>query len=228
MSGRSNRGGRTSSRGGNRGPGRGRGDNRTAGYKSTAVPKILGMTKELGPHVFDHGDKGAADQVKITWEKLTNHVSTLYGTDIGTKLATNTRIHIPKPTYAQEDVERHAKSEAMRVDMATLLRDALQNEVGRIEARIKLAVKADTNTGSNPYLLVEKQNKIKLLELEISDTQPIQLKGESKTEYDADLKIYKSRVQAMEKYRGQAFSMIKGQCTLALESKMKCDSDYTA
>ena len=112
--------------------------------------------------------------------------------------------------------------------MATLLRDALQNEVSRIEARIKLAVKADTDTGSDPYLLVEKQNKIKLLELEINDTQPIQLKGESKTEYDADLKIYKSRVQAMEKYHGQAFSMIKGQCTLALESKMKCDSDYTA
>jgi len=32
----------------------------------------------------------------------------------------------------------------------------------------------------------------------------------------------------MEKYRGQAFSMIKGQCTLALETKMKADSDYTA
>jgi len=41
------------------------------------------------------------------------------------------------------------------------------------------------------------------------------------------LKIYKNKVEAMDKYRGQAFSMIKGQCTLALDTKMKCDADYT-
>jgi hypothetical protein len=41
------------------------------------------------------------------------------------------------------------------------------------------------------------------------------------------MKIYKSQVLVMEKYCGQAFSMIKGQCALALKTKMKADSDYT-
>jgi hypothetical protein len=50
------------------------------------------MCAALGSYMFDHGDKGAADQVKISWEKLTNHIATLYGTDIGTELATNTKI----------------------------------------------------------------------------------------------------------------------------------------
>jgi hypothetical protein len=52
-------------------------------------PKKRGMCAVLGSYVFDHGDKGAADQVKITWEKLTNRVAALYGTNIGTELATN-------------------------------------------------------------------------------------------------------------------------------------------
>jgi hypothetical protein len=63
------------------------------------------MCAALGSYVFDHDDKGAADQVKNTWEKQTNYVTTLYGTDIDTELATNTRISIPKPRYAQEDFE---------------------------------------------------------------------------------------------------------------------------
>jgi hypothetical protein len=63
--------------------------------------------------------------------------------------------------------------------------------------------------------------------MEIDEDEPLQLKGEAKTEYDADLKICKAKLQAMEKYLGQAFSMIKGQCTLAPKTKMKCDNDYT-
>jgi NAD+--asparagine ADP-ribosyltransferase len=179
------------------------------------------MCAALGSYVFDHGDKGVVDQVKITWEKPTNHVAILYGTDIGTELATNARIQIPKSTYSQQDIDRHDKVEIIRKDMATLLKDALVNEVSRLEDRIKMATRVNINVSSDPYLLVEKQNKIKLLQLEIDNDQPIQLRGKSKTEYNANLKLYKSEVQAMEKYCGQAFSMIQSTCTLALETKMK-------
>ena len=65
-------------------------------------------------------------------------------------------------------------------------------------------------------------------EIEMKRNEDLMLKGSAKTEFEADMKIYKSKMQAMEKYHGQAFSMIKGQCTLALETKMKADSDYTA
>ncbi|MGL5937017.1 MAG: hypothetical protein ACRCZI_15505, partial [Cetobacterium sp.] len=53
------------------------------------------------------------------------------------------------------------------------------------------------------------------------------LKGEAKTEWDTEWKIYKTRIESIEKHRGQAFNMIKGQCTLALMEQMKCDSEYT-
>ena len=198
MSGRSNRGGRTSARGNGRG--RGRGD-RAGGRSSSTAPKKQGMCATLGSHVFDHGDRGAADQVKITWEKLTTHVATLYGTDIGTELTTNVKFVIPKPTYPEEEVERHDKAEVMRKDMATLLKSALENEANRIKDRIKANQKAKTDIGSDPYLLAEKTNKIRMLDLEIANDEPIQLKGEAKTKYDSDLKIYKARVQALEKHR---------------------------
>ena len=72
------------------------------------------MCAALGSYVFDHGDKGAADQVKITWEKLTNHVATLYGTDIGTELATNVKFAIQKPQYSTDDIKKHEKAEVRK------------------------------------------------------------------------------------------------------------------
>jgi hypothetical protein len=56
-----------------------------------------GLCAALGSHVFDYGDKGSADQLRVSWEKLCNHVGTLYGQDISTKLCTGTTVHIPKP-----------------------------------------------------------------------------------------------------------------------------------
>jgi hypothetical protein len=116
----------------------------------------------------------------------------------------------------------------MRKEMATLLKSALENEADRIKDQIKANTKGKTDVGSDPCLLVDKTNKIRVLELEIGNDKPIQLRGKAKIEYDSDLKIYKARVQALEKHRGQTFNLIKSQCTLTLESKMKCDSDYNA
>jgi hypothetical protein len=57
--------------------------------------KKKGICAALGPYVFDHGDKSAPAQVKITWEKLGNYVATPFGTDIGTELGTNMQYTIP-------------------------------------------------------------------------------------------------------------------------------------
>jgi NAD+--asparagine ADP-ribosyltransferase len=106
-------------------------------------------------------------------EKLTNHVATLYGTDIGTELATNTRYHIPKPRYSYDKINQHEKAKVMRKEMATLIKDALENEVERIEKRINRAITSKTDAGSDPYLLVEKKNRMRMLQLEINTNQPM-------------------------------------------------------
>ena len=119
MSGRGSGRGRGSGKGGGRGKrgsGRGRSD-RTGGGTKTAGDK-KGMCAALGGHVFDHGDKAAADQFKTTWEKLMTHVSTLYGTDIGTELGTGQKFVIPKPEYSEEAIRAHEEAEAERKEMA--------------------------------------------------------------------------------------------------------------
>lgn len=137
MSGRNSGRGRGSGRGGGRGKrgsGRGRSDRTGGGTKADGGKK--GMCAALGGHVFDHGDKAAADQFKTTWEKLTTHVSTLYGTDIGTELGTGHKFVIPKPEYSDEAIKAHEEAEAQRKQMAELLRDAIKDEIDRIKKRI--------------------------------------------------------------------------------------------
>jgi hypothetical protein len=53
------------------------------------------------------------------------------------------------------------------------------------------------------------------------------LKDKANTEWDTEWKMYKTKPENIEKHRGQAFNVIKGQCTLALMKQMKCDNDYT-
>jgi hypothetical protein len=180
MSGRGNRGGRTSNRATSRDQGRG---DRAGGRSSSTAPKKQGMCATLGPHVFDHGDRGAADQFKVTWEKLTTHVATQYGTDIGTELATNVKFVIPKPSYPTDEVDCHAKAEIMLKELVNLLMSALENKADRIKDCIKANTKAKANVGSDPFLLVEKTNKMRVLDLEIANDEPIQLRDKAKTEY---------------------------------------------
>jgi hypothetical protein len=87
---------------------------------------------------------------------------------------------------------------------------------------------AGEDESEDRYLLVQKMNDIEIIQYEIADNLPITLKGEAKSEWDTDWKLYKSKIESIEKHRGQAFNMIKGQCTLALMEQMKCDRDYVS
>ena len=75
-----------------RNPGRGRGGGRGSGgrggrgkggrgssYAAASALKIKGLCTALGHHVFDYGQKGSADQMRNTWEKIVHHVGTIYG-----------------------------------------------------------------------------------------------------------------------------------------------------
>ncbi len=75
----SRRGGRGS--GGCRG-GRGCGQN----YAGTTTTTRKGLCDALGANVFDYGQKAAADQMRTSWEKITEYVGTTYGQDISNKL----------------------------------------------------------------------------------------------------------------------------------------------
>ena len=53
-------------------------------------------------HVFDYGQKRAADQMKVTYEKIVQRVGTIYGQDISNELQNRKKIILDPPEYTQE------------------------------------------------------------------------------------------------------------------------------
>ena len=49
-------------------------------------PRQKGLCAALGPHVFNYSHKGAADQMRGTWEKLVYHARTKFGSDVRNEL----------------------------------------------------------------------------------------------------------------------------------------------
>jgi hypothetical protein len=95
--GRKPRGGR--GRGTSHGRGRGRGNYYSGSGATVATQK--GLCAALTSHVFEYGQKGAADQMRTTWEKIVHHVGTIYGHDISNELQNKKTVTILKPEHTQ-------------------------------------------------------------------------------------------------------------------------------
>ena len=110
MSGRGGRQGRGGGRGGRSTTHNGRGGRGRGTYYSGtgAVVKHKGLCAALNNHVFDYGQKGAADQMRTTWEKIVHHVGTIYGHDISNELQNKRTVIITKPEHTQDVLEKHA------------------------------------------------------------------------------------------------------------------------
>ena len=90
------------------GRGRGRGKphaGRGAGGSTTA--KLQGLFPALGENVFTYGEKGSADQIKTTQEKIVQYVGIQYVNDIRTEVLNQTEFIIPKPEHSQETLDEH-------------------------------------------------------------------------------------------------------------------------
>ena len=61
---------------------------------------------------------------------------------------------------------------------------------------------------------------------EISIPLPIILQGDDKANHDAQWRMYREKESHLQKQRGQAYSMIRGQCMQVLLDKMKHDTDW--
>ncbi len=85
-----------SGRGGRLGRGRGGGNS----YSGTGGAHE-GLCSALSDHVFDYGQKGAADQMRMTWEKIVHHVGTIYGHNISNELQNKKTVTIPEPEHTQ-------------------------------------------------------------------------------------------------------------------------------
>ena len=97
-----------SGRGNGRGSGRGSGNAKPTSNATPTGSKKTGLTKELGNHVFDYGEKSSADMLATSWEKFVTHIGQKLGEDIASELRSRERLVIPKPQIPEAVMAKHA------------------------------------------------------------------------------------------------------------------------
>jgi hypothetical protein len=171
--------------------------------------------------VFDYGQKSAADQMRTSWEKLAQYVGTNYGQDISNKLQNKITVILIEPVHTDDVLLKHSMRETMihngqmniqrdRKAQETILEAAVQAGLG-MEAPMKLALL---------------QNEIAQWEFSDNVEVPIVLNDSQKTQFRNEWGTYRKSNANLIKHRGQALSLIQGQCTQLLQYKMKQDTDW--
>ena len=199
--------------------GRGRGSNYTG---SASAPK-KGLCTALSANIFDYGTKGAADQMRTSWEKLMQYVGTNYGQDISNELQNKAVITLAKLTHSATVLARHAAHEMMICTSQMNLQAARHAQLLLLEALVDSRVDPEA-----PMKLAVLQNEMAQVEFEAAVDVPIDLTNSEKTQWSNDWRTYHERNSQLVRNRGQAFSLIMGQCTQLLQDKMKQDADWEA
>jgi hypothetical protein len=171
--------------------------------------------------VFDYGQKSAAHQMRTSWEKLAQYVGTNYGQDISNELQNKINVILVEPVNTDYVIMKHILRETMirngqmniqsaRKAQETILETAVQGGLD-MEARMKLALL---------------QNEIGQGEFSANVEVPTVLNDSQKTQFSNEWSTYRENNDNLIKHRGQAFSLIQGQCTQLLQDKMKQDTDW--
>ena len=63
-----------------------RGSGRVISHYTPISNKNKGLFIALGTNIFDYGQKEAAEQTRMTWEKIVHHFGAIYRHDISDKL----------------------------------------------------------------------------------------------------------------------------------------------
>ena len=202
------------------GGGRGRGSN-YAGI--TKVPKT-GLCSELGPHMFDYGQKTSPDQMKTSWDKLVLYAGTTFGQDIGNEMRNKRAMMISAPAHTPEVLERHD-----RIVIATMRsREVMQLARLNSKAVLESLVSDNPKDTDSAMKLASMNADIITAECNNKEEIAIALTDMEKLHVNNEHRIYRGRIERLVKSRGQVFSLLLGQCTRVLEDKMMQDPDWEA
>jgi hypothetical protein len=213
--------GRGGSRGGRSGERGGRGRRRGQNYTGARTAAKSGLCAALGNNVFDYGHRAAADQMRTSWENLVQFVGTNYWQDISNELQNKIPVMLSEPVHTPEVLARHAIHEQMvRTGEENLQRASLSERV-ILEAAAALGADPDA-----PMQLAILDNQIAEGSYKQNNEVPIEMSDSEKMQYSNDWRTYQERNVLLTKHRGQAFSLILGQCTQLLQDRMKQDTDW--
>jgi hypothetical protein len=171
--------------------------------------------------VFDYGHRAAADQMRTSWEKLVQFMGTNYGQVISNELQNKIPVVLSEPVHTLEVFARHAICEQMvQTGEENLQRAPLLKRV-ILEAAAALGTDPDA-----PMQLAILDDQIAEGSYKQNNEVPIKMSDSEKIQYSNDWRTYRERNALLTKHRGQAFSLILGQCTQLLQDRMKQDTDW--
>jgi len=101
--------------------------------------------------------KGAADQMRTSWEKLCQYVGTEFGQDIANELQNKSEVTLPEPEHSEAIVNRHNAREQAVQQARTNIQAARNTQLTTLQAALALG-------GGDPDLPVRiatLQNEIK-------------------------------------------------------------------
>jgi hypothetical protein len=218
----SGRGGRSNGRGGRGNSGRGgRGRGRGQNYTGSADALKRGLCTPLGTNVFDYGQKNAADQMRTSWEKLVQYVGTNYGQDISNELQNKITATLVEPVHTTDVLTRHGVRQQMIRNGQTNIQQARRAQEAILQTSVTSGLEPDA-----AMKVAVLQNEIAQGEFEADMDVPVVLTDSEKTQFNNEWRTYRERNANLMKHRGQAFSLIQGQCTQMLQDKMKQDTDW--
>jgi hypothetical protein len=159
--------------------------------------------------------------MRTSWEKLVQFVGTNYGQDISNELQNKIPVILSEPVHTPEVLARHAIHEQMvQTGEENLQRARLSKRV-ILEAAAALGADQDA-----PMQLAILDNEIAEGNYKQNNEVPIEMLGSEKMQYSNDWRTYQERNALLTKHRGQAFSLVLGQCTQLLQDRMKQDTDW--
>ena len=161
--------------------------------------------------------------MKTTMEKISIHCTTTMGEDIGNELHNRKTVVIPQPQYSQEVLDQHTADTAKRTVRHERLQTARKKKVETLKGIVK---KGDAAAADAEIELAELENTIEEDDEKASRPLPIELEGDEKIKHYNAWRTCRERETQLQKHRGQAFSMIRGQCMQVLLDKMKHDKDW--
>jgi hypothetical protein len=172
--------------------------------------------------VFDYGQKSAADQMRTSWEKLAQYVGTNYGQYISNKFQNKTAVILVEPVHTDDVLLKHGLRETMIRTRQMNIQRARKAQETILDAEVLAGIDMEA-----PMKLALLQNDISQGGFSANIEFPIVLNDSQKTQFSNEWRTYRERNANMIKHRGQAFSLIQGQCTQLLQDKMKQDTDWS-
>jgi hypothetical protein len=173
--------------------------------------------------VFDYGHKAATDQMRTLWKKLVQYVGTNYRQDISNELQNKVTVTLAEPVHSTTVMTRHAAREQMIRTGQANIQAAREAQQTILEAAVITA----TNLKA-PMKLAILNNAIAEGAFQQNEEILIEMLDSEKMQYSNEWRSYRKwNLQLLLKHRGQAFSLILGQCTQLLQDKMKQEVDWT-